>query len=158
LEANGSRRGKAGLIAMVPCSAKIPQIQSKLGNFAQGRCLHDKQPLPTQLPDRPAGPPRTVRKNPVSLAGDVNNVANVTGSGRSQFHDRAFTADQAKSQIEARGYSAIAQLKKDDRGNWRGEAVKGGHSVDVAVNFNGSIESKKPGRDSHPHHEGPSLG
>jgi hypothetical protein len=100
------------------------------------------------------------RTVPVTLDfnGNVNNTANVTGGGLPRFYDRAFTVDQAISQIEARGYSAVTQLKKDNHGNWHGKAVKGGHSVNVTLNYNGSIESKKQSRDTHPHHEGPSLG
>jgi len=98
------------------------------------------------------------RTVPVTLYfnGNVNNVGVMTNGGSSQFYDHAFTVDQARSQIEARGYSAVAQLKKDNRGNWHGKAFKDGYSVDITLNFNGSIETKKQGRGSR--HHGPSPG
>ena len=34
----------------------------------------------------------------------------------------SFTEGQAKSRLEANGYSAITELKKDDQGVWRGTA------------------------------------
>ena len=80
----------------------------------------------------------------VDLNGNVKSTGGPNGSsqlGAALGH--AFTVDQAKSQIEAGGYSAVTQLKKDSRGNWHGRAIKDGGIVDVTLNFNGSIETKK---------------
>jgi periplasmic protein CpxP/Spy len=53
--------------------------------------------------------------------------------------ERAFTADQAKSQIEAEGYSNVSALRKDNRGIWRGKAVKEGLPVNVTIDAEGKI-------------------
>jgi hypothetical protein len=53
--------------------------------------------------------------------------------------------DQAKSRIEAKGYSNVSGLQKDDRGIWRGDAtMKDGRSVVVILDLQGNIYSKLP--------------
>lgn len=56
--------------------------------------------------------------------------------------ERAFTADQAKSQIEARGYSGVSGLRKDVKGQWRGTAMKDGSPVSVTLDIDGKITAK----------------
>jgi hypothetical protein len=50
-----------------------------------------------------------------------------------------FTESQAKSRIEAGGYSNVTELKKDDKGVWRGKAMKDGKSLTVSVDFQGNV-------------------
>jgi hypothetical protein len=51
--------------------------------------------------------------------------------------------DQARSRIEAKGYSNISVLQKDDRGIWRGKAtMKDGRSVAVTLDLEGNIYSR----------------
>jgi hypothetical protein len=54
----------------------------------------------------------------------------------------SFTEGQAKSRIEARGFSNVAGLKKDSDGVWRGTASQGGKSVKVSVDFQGNVVSQ----------------
>jgi hypothetical protein len=50
--------------------------------------------------------------------------------------------DEAKSRIEAKGYSKISRLEKDDRGIWRGKAtMKDGRAVSVILDLEGNIYS-----------------
>jgi len=52
-------------------------------------------------------------------------------------------ADQAKSRIEAKGYSNVSGLQKDSHGIWRGNAtLKDGRSVDVTLDLEGNIYSE----------------
>ena len=51
----------------------------------------------------------------------------------------SFTEGQAKSRIEASGYTAVSGLKKDDNGIWTGSATKGGQKVNVKVDFQGNV-------------------
>ncbi|MDU0341854.1 PepSY domain-containing protein [Bosea rubneri] len=51
----------------------------------------------------------------------------------------SFTEGQAKSRLEANGYSAISELKKDDNGVWKGKATHGGQPVTVSVDYRGNI-------------------
>ena len=49
--------------------------------------------------------------------------------------------DQAKLRIEAKGYSNVSELKKDDHGIWRGKAaMKDGRSV--GLDLEGNIYSE----------------
>jgi hypothetical protein len=51
--------------------------------------------------------------------------------------------DQAKSHIEAKEYSNISGLQKDNRGVWRGKAtVKDGRSVAVILDLEGNVHSE----------------
>jgi hypothetical protein len=59
-----------------------------------------------------------------------------------QAVSRAVTADQAKSKLEADGYSAISELKKDSKGNWRGKAVKDGSPANVTLDAAGNVTAK----------------
>ena len=52
---------------------------------------------------------------------------------------RAITEDQAKSQIEAKGYSGVSGLRKDANGIWRGKAVREGVAVNVTLDVSGNV-------------------
>ena len=54
----------------------------------------------------------------------------------------SFTEAQAKSRIEAAGFSGVSGLMKDKDGVWRGKASKGGSTTDVALDFQGNVVSK----------------
>jgi hypothetical protein len=54
----------------------------------------------------------------------------------------AFTADQAKSQIEAAGYSNVSGLRKEAKGIWRGSAVKDGLTTNVTLSGDGKVSAK----------------
>jgi hypothetical protein len=51
----------------------------------------------------------------------------------------SFTEGQAKSRIESKGYTNVSSLRKDDKGVWRGTAMRDGKSVDVSLDFEGNI-------------------
>jgi hypothetical protein len=55
----------------------------------------------------------------------------------------SFTEAQAKSHIEGKGYSNVSALKKDDKGIWRGTAIKGadknGLPVTVSLDYQGNV-------------------
>jgi hypothetical protein len=51
--------------------------------------------------------------------------------------------DQAKSRIEAKGYSSVSGLQQDNRGIWRGKAtMKDGRFVAVVLDLEGNIYSR----------------
>lgn len=51
----------------------------------------------------------------------------------------SFTEGQAKSRLEANGYSNVGALKKDDNGVWKGTATHAGAQVNVSVDYRGNI-------------------
>lgn len=61
-----------------------------------------------------------------------NSAAPVAGAN-------SFTRAQAKSAIEAKGYSKVSHLVKDKDGVWRGTAEKDGQSVPVSLDYQGNV-------------------
>jgi len=51
----------------------------------------------------------------------------------------SFTEGQARSRIEERGYAQVTDLKMDDKGVWRGQAMKDGKTSMVALDYQGNI-------------------
>lgn len=51
----------------------------------------------------------------------------------------SFTEDQARSRIEAKGFTNVTGLAKDKDGVWRGKATKAGTSHDVALDYQGNV-------------------
>ena len=51
----------------------------------------------------------------------------------------SFTRGEAVKQIEAKGYTKVAGLKKDSNGVWRGRATKDGKSGPVSVDYQGNV-------------------
>src|ERR1700730_14889758 len=82
----------------------------------------------TQAPPAQQGPGNRA----VNTEGTNNSSAPVAGAN-------SFTEGQAKSRIEAGGYSNVTELKKDDSGVWRGKGMKDGKSVTVSVDFQGNV-------------------
>ena len=54
----------------------------------------------------------------------------------------SFTQGEAKSRIEARGFTNISDLQKDDYGVWRGQATKDGQTVSVSVDYQGNVVTR----------------
>jgi len=63
---------------------------------------------------------------------DNNSATPVAGAN-------SFTMKEAKSQIEAKGYTKVAKLKKDKDGVWHGTAMKDGAAVPVSVDYQGNV-------------------
>lgn len=54
----------------------------------------------------------------------------------------SFTEGQARSRIEAQGFSNVTELKKNDQGIWHGRAQQNGRSVEVMLDYRGNVASK----------------
>ena len=55
----------------------------------------------------------------------------------------SFTEDQAKSRIEAAGYTDVTGIKLDDQGVWRATAKKDGKDTGVSLDFQGNVTMAK---------------
>ena len=51
----------------------------------------------------------------------------------------SFTEGQARSRIEAAGFTDIKELKKDEQGVWRGQAMRNGTATPVGLDFQGNV-------------------
>jgi hypothetical protein len=63
---------------------------------------------------------------------DNNSSAPVAGAN-------SFTKSEAVKQIEAKGYTHVTKLKKDQSGVWRGTATKDGQSGPISVDYQGNV-------------------
>jgi hypothetical protein len=92
-----------------------------------------------------AGP--AMSQNAPAKSGPNNNAVNSSGQNNSNAPvagRNSFTEGQAKSKIEAAGYSNVTALKKDNDGVWRAKASKGGgSSTDVSLDFQGNVNPAK---------------
>ncbi|MFU0505813.1 PepSY domain-containing protein [Pseudaminobacter sp. NGMCC 1.201702] len=74
--------------------------------------------------------------NPETPAVTTPDTANPTAPVAGE---NSFTEAQAKSRIEDKGYSNVADLKLGEDGIWRAKADKGGAMVEVALDYQGNI-------------------
>jgi hypothetical protein len=75
-----------------------------------------------------------------------NSAVNSTGQNNSNSPvagRNSFTQGQAKSRIEAAGYSNVSNLQKDNDGIWRGKAQLGGNQTEVSLDFQGNVNASK---------------
>ena len=54
----------------------------------------------------------------------------------------SFTEAQARSRLEAQGFSNVTELRKDDQGIWRGKAQREGKSVSVGIDYKGTVQTQ----------------
>ncbi len=54
----------------------------------------------------------------------------------------SFTEGQARGRAEARGFTGVGELTKDDNGIWRGRAMQNGRPVEVLVDFQGNVTTR----------------
>ena len=84
----------------------------------------------------------SLAQNPPAQSSPNNSAVNSTGQNNSDTPvagRNSFTEGQAKSRIEAAGYSSVSDLQKDQNGVWRGKASKGGHQTEVSLDFQGNV-------------------
>ena len=77
--------------------------------------------------------------NPDARTPAVNTLNSPPNPGAPAAGANSFTEGQAKSRIEARGFTDVTGLKKDDAGVWRGTARRGGTLVAISVDFQGNV-------------------
>jgi len=55
----------------------------------------------------------------------------------------SFTESQTRGRIEAAGYTQVANLRKQDDGIWRGDAMRGSTRVTVLMDFHGDVSVQR---------------
>jgi len=80
-----------------------------------------------------------------STTGDATRAARPAGSTTATPEPGAnsFTEAQARSRIEAAGFTQVANLRKQDDGIWRGQAMRGGMRVNVMLDFRGDVSAQQ---------------
>jgi hypothetical protein len=68
----------------------------------------------------------------ITTSPDAKTTAPVAGAN-------SFTESEARSRLEANGYTNVTGLEKDDKSIWRGKAMKNGTSFHVALDYQGTI-------------------
>ena len=81
---------------------------------------------------QPSGGPDAKGNAPLKAAHTVNDGAAKPGAS-------SFTEGQARQHILHSGYSSVSGLAKGADGVWRGAAMKGGATVNVALDFKGNV-------------------
>ncbi|WP_298962826.1 hypothetical protein [uncultured Methylobacterium sp.] len=76
----------------------------------------------------------TVDRNNPATTGAVTNAKLEPGAN-------SFTEGQARSRLEQSGFTDVKDLKKDDQGIWRGQAMHAGKSVMVGLDFKGNVNA-----------------
>jgi|SRR5580704_12143561 hypothetical protein len=82
-------------------------------------------------------PPANPNARTPAIASPSTTNADAPAAGANSF-----TEGQAKSRIEAAGFSNVSGLMKDNDGVWRGKASRGGTTSDVALDFQGNVVTK----------------
>ena len=80
--------------------------------------------------------------NPDANTPAVNSPDSPPNPGAPVAGANSFTEGQAKSRIEAKGFTNVSGLQKDDAGVWRGKASQGGKAMNVSVDFQGNVVGK----------------
>jgi hypothetical protein len=115
--------------------ATIPTIHSAFATAAISPCYPSASFNPTSSCYTGTAYPSYSAIEPFEFHNGTNRPA-LPGSD-------SLNEDQTKLRIEAKGYSNVSGLQKDDRGIWRGNAaLKDGRSVVVIFDLEGNIYSE----------------
>ena len=98
-------------------------------------------PAPATAP-APSGAATTAGPTTDSGQSAVRVDEGTRTAGTPQPGANSFTEGQARSRIEAAGFSNVTDLTKDDQGIWRGRGMRNGQQVGVALDFTGAVSSR----------------
>ncbi len=128
--------------------AHVNQMTPATGNRAPNASVNSAQSTgnnpsgagsaATTTAQAPAGTTATTRGDTTS----GNAAATVdagTRTGPLEPGANSFTEGQARSRIEAAGFTNIQGLRKDDSGIWRGTGSRGGSAVEVGLDYRGNV-------------------
>ncbi|MBV9551955.1 MAG: hypothetical protein JO032_04080 [Alphaproteobacteria bacterium] len=79
---------------------------------------------------------------PPAANGPQNGAVNTSSTpqpNRPVAGHNSFTQSEAQSRIEAKGFTGVTNLQKDDAGVWRGQAMQNGKTVSVSVDYQGNV-------------------
>ena len=79
---------------------------------------------------------QTGSHNPVVKDSTVHHIA-APAEGANSFSEA-----QARGRIAKAGYSSVSKLAKDDKGVWRGMAMRRGKKVAVGLDYKGNVVTR----------------
>jgi hypothetical protein len=127
-------------------SSTIPSIPSSSSTSAADPCYSSTNPTSpcysgTATPSYSAITPYHANTPQTSITPYSATAPTLTSPKEAEpkAAGHSFTADQAKSKIESKGYSNVSDLQRDSKGAWRGKAVKDGKPLSVILDFEGNI-------------------
>lgn len=83
-----------------------------------------------------------VRPNTDNITGSTNlNVADLA-KVKLEEGANSFTEGQVRSRLEAAGFANVADLKKDDKGIWRGSAMHQSKKFTVGFDYKGNVQAQ----------------
>ncbi|WP_218014917.1 PepSY domain-containing protein [Teichococcus rhizosphaerae] len=100
-----------------------------------GTTMGQGTPGTNTAPGRVAPPGEAPRTDGAAAPGTNNPPTTTTPAEGAN----SFTEGQARSRIEAAGYTDVQGLQKDDRGVWRGRAMRNGQPAEVGLDFQGNV-------------------
>ena len=111
-----------------------PPRQHPARHGRAGRARHPQRRRNARYAQRCHDPNRTTDSNAAARVDDGTRTATTPAEGANSF-----TEGQAKSRIEAAGFTNVSDLQKDDKGIWRGRAQQGSQQVSVALDYQGNV-------------------
>jgi hypothetical protein len=121
-------------------SSTIPSSSSTSPNSP---CDPTNQTSPCYAAKSPRNPCYSATNDPCSTTTTLTSQPSVAPSPKADTTTQAavpaITGDQAKSQIEAKGYSSVSGLRRDAKGIWSGKAAKDGFAVNVTLDLDGNV-------------------
>lgn len=97
------------------------------------------QPAAAPSPGGAAAPQATRPAEPQANVPPAGSPAGAAGQVAPSIGANTITEAQAKTRIEAQGYTGVTALQKDANGMWRGKAMKDGKSVDLSLDTEGKV-------------------
>ena len=84
-----------------------------------------------------ANPPANTNPSTPAISNKDQNNSGAPAAGANSF-----TEGQAKSRLEAAGFTNVSGLAKDKDGVWRGKGTKAGMAQDLSLDYQGNIVAK----------------
>ena len=110
-----------------PCNSFNPTSPCYSGRVPRNPCYS------ATAPDQPCS--NTITPGSVASPAPLPSPT----KGPPSAANEALTQDQAKAQIEAKGYSKVSGLRRDAGGAWRGRAEKDGLAQNVTLDRAGNV-------------------
>ena len=117
------------VVALAPIALSAP-------SFAQPETTTPAVPGTTTNTPQQRSPANTTTASPPAVT--TSNADSKTAAAPVKGAN-SFTMDEARRRIEAGGFTQVTDLKKDNDGIWRGQAMKDGASVPVFCDYQGNV-------------------